>query len=107
MAQNILFTVLGAIRVEKDTKYTPANVPGETTAVRVSRGVRITDEFGQKTRIRGLKVVIAVTEVTAPDVPLPNVATIMHEGEIEKFSPDGTYTFLDSGIIEYGIYTAI
>jgi len=107
MAQNLIYTSLGGLRVVADTEYSKDNVPAETTVIRVARGVRITDELGSKTSIRGLRVVITISGLTAPDVPLPNVPVIMYEGEIYKFSTDGTYRFLDSGIIDYGEYTSV
>jgi len=107
MSQNIIYTSLGGLRVESDTEYTKDNVPAEVTAIRVARGVRITDELGSKTSIRGLRVVVTVSGLTDAITPLPNVPVIMYEGEIYKFSSNGTYKFLDSGIIDYGEYTAV
>jgi len=107
MSQNLIYTSLGGLRVESDSEYTKDNVPSEVTVIRVSRGVRITDESGSKTSIRGLRVVVTVSGLTSAVLPLPNIPVIMYEGEVYKFSSNGTYKFLDNGIIDYGEYTTI
>ncbi|WBC28531.1 hypothetical protein TPMD03_57 [Thiohalocapsa phage LS06-2018-MD03] len=107
MAQNILFTTHRGINVKAGETYTPNNANAQSTAVRISRGVRITDENGDSTRIRGLLVSVEVSGLTAPVEPLPNVPVIWYEGEIQKFSANGSYTFQTDGVIEIGEYTAI
>ena len=107
MSQNILFTAHRTINVKKDTSYTKDNANAESTVVRIARGVKITDEDGNKTPIRGLRVKIEVSGLTAPVTPLPNVPAVWKEGDYQKFHANGTYTFYDDGIIEIGEYTTI
>ena len=107
MAQNILFVTHRTINVKEDTAYDKNNANNQSTAVKVARGVRIKDANGDKTPLRGLKVLVEISTLTAPVTPLPNVPTIWYEGEVQKFHADGTYTFYDEGVIEIGEYVTI
>jgi len=99
-----VFTTYGAINVTKEYAYTADNVPAEATAFRIVRGVRILDSEGNKTPLRGLRVKVDVSGLTAPTTPVPNALTVFKEGEIAKLDANGTYTFYDEGVVEYGVY---
>ena len=103
MAHTTLFTAYGGLRVKQGETYDYTNVPAECNAVLLTRGVRITDETGSKTSIRGVRVRIVTTGLTAPSVPLDNVPIVWQEGEYMIFSGDSIYTFMDDGLVAYGL----
>lgn len=109
MAQDLLFTPYGSLFVKKDTSYTSADIPLEANVVFLSRGVRIQDEVGVDTRLRGLRVIVSVTGLTAPanPTPPPNIPMVWHEGTYLAFLATGTYTFLDDGVVTYGLRVAV
>lgn len=97
-------TPLGAMYVRKSqtSGYTSANVPIEANMVILTRGVRITDENGVDTPIRGVRVSVVDTGITAPVTPIDNVPFVWKEGTAFVFSSTGTYTFYDDGLVAYG-----
>ena len=102
MTKDILFTPYGGINVKVDTTYDYTNVPAEADIVKLTRGQRIKDEFGNDTKIRGVRVLITTSGLTQGANPIDNVPIVWHEGDAITFSPDGVYKFLDDGIIAYG-----
>ena len=107
MAREVLYTPYGAMRVEVDTSYSSNNVPSEANVVFLSRGVRINDEFGDKTPLRGLRMIVTTTGLTAPSNPIDNVPIVWHEGTYMAFASGFSYKFLDNGIVSYGKKVAI
>lgn len=106
MAQFTILQGMGALEVFPDSDYTSANVPASATAVHCQRGVRIIDEEGNNTPLRGLRVIITHNAIAATS-PLPNVPYIWLEGAELRFATGYTYKFLDRGIIGYGISVAV
>ena len=102
MSQNFLFTPYGGMQVKKDTSYTKDNISADADIVVLTRGVRITDELGNKTKLRGIKMSVSNSVITAPVAPLPNIPIIWLEGNAFAFDADSTYTFFDDGIVAYG-----
>lgn len=96
-----VYQPMGAIEVLRDASYTASNITSAANLVRLLRGVRITDENGNNTPIRGVRIVITNNETAAIN-PVPNVPFIWHEGDFLYFDPDYTYKFIDYGIIGYG-----
>ena len=107
MAKEVLYIPYGAIRVEIDTSYSTSNIPTGADVVYLSRGVRISDEFGEKTPLRGLRMIVTTTGLTPPVTPIPNVPIIWHEGTYMAFVSGYSYKFLDDGIVSYGKRVAI
>ena len=107
MAREVLYTPYGAMRVEVDTSYSSDNVPNSADVVYLSRGVRISDEFGEKTPLRGLRMIVTTTGLTAPSNPIDNVPIVWHEGTYMAFVSGYSYKFLDNGIVSYGKKVAI
>lgn len=103
MAQSVAYTPFGGLQVKADSSYTKDNVPATTNVVVLTRGVRIYDEAGNKTPLRGVRVLIEVTGLTAAVNPLDNVPQVWLEGEELTFHTNGTYTFFDDGLVMYGI----
>lgn len=106
MAQFTILQGMGALEVFPDTEYTSANVPASATAVHCQRGVRITDEDGNNTPLRGLRMTITHNAVAATS-PLPNVPYIWLEGTEMRFASGYTYKFHDRGIVGFGISVAV
>lgn len=102
MAKEILFTPYGALNVKKGSSYTHNNITSDADLVYLCRGVRITDEFGNETNIRGVRMTITITGLATPIAPLDNVPFIWKEGDIFTFHTNGTYLFHDDGIVGYG-----
>ena len=107
MAEEVLYTPYGAMRVKVDTSYSSDNVPNEADIVLLSRGVRISDEFGEKTPLRGLRMIVTTTGLTAPSNPIDNVPIVWYEGTYMAFVSGFSYKFLDNGIVSYGKKVAI
>jgi len=109
MAQDLLFTPYGGLNVKKDTSYTAADIYAESDVVFLTRGVRITDEVGDKTSLRGVRLKVSVTGLTPPTNPTPplNIPIVWVEGTYFAFVATGTYTFLDDGIVAYGKRVAV
>ena len=107
MAREVLYIPYGAMRVEVDTSYSSDNVPNGADVVLLARGVRINDEFGEKTPLRGLRMIVTTTGLTPPLTPIPNVPVIWHEGTYMAFVSGYSYKFLDDGIVSYGKKVAI
>ena len=107
MAREVLYTPYGAMRVEVDTSYSSDNVPNEADIVLLSRGVRINDEFGDKTPLRGLRMIVTATGLTPPTTPIPNVPIVWVEGTYITFASGFSYKFLDDGIVSYGKRVAV
>lgn len=106
MAQVTILKPIGALEVFPDTSYTAANIPAAADAVVCSRGVRITDENGDNTPLRGLRMSITYTGVAAV-APLPSVPYIWIEGTELRFDAAWTYKFHDRGIVGFGVSVAI
>lgn len=96
------YIAYGGIEVKKGQSYNTDNFPAETTMVRLMRGVRIKDEYGKDTPLRGIRVKITTTGLTAATTPLANVPTIWYEGEIAIFDDNTTVDVYDNGLITYG-----
>ena len=107
MAREVLYTPYGAMRVEVDTSYSSDNVPNGADVVLLDRGVRINDEFGEKTPLRGLRMIVTTTGLIAPSNPIDNVPIVWHEGTYMAFVSGFSYKFLDNGIVSYGKKVAI
>jgi len=97
-----LFTTLQGIQIKANMPYTADNVPTDADIIHICRGVKIMDENGNPTGLRGLRVLVENTGVTAPVTPVENVPVIWLQDENRAFLPTATYTFLDDGIIEVG-----
>ena len=102
MAQIGYFTPYGGLQVKVDTEYSKDNIPAQADVVVLTRGVRIYDETDSKTPLRGVRVLVTTTGLTAPVTPLPNIPIVWYEGRDFVFSVDSTYKFLDKGIVAYG-----
>ena len=96
-----VYKPMGSLEVSPDTSYTAANITSAANVVRLLRGVRITDENGNNTPIRGVRMVITNNEAAAT-TPIPNVPFIWKEDEFLYFSASYSYKFLDKGIVGYG-----
>ena len=101
-----VYQPMGSLEVSPDTSYTASNITSAANVVRLLRGVRITDENGNNTPIRGVRMVITNNEAAATS-PVPNVPFIWYEGDFLYFDPDYTYKFIDYGIVGYGIEVAV
>ena len=104
MAQGTIGTIKahGAIGMKAGDSLTIANLYNETNILRMARGVRITDEEGNNTPIRGARVTITCTGLTGNATPLPNVPAIWAEGITTYFDSTQTFTFQDPCIINFG-----
>jgi hypothetical protein len=102
MAREVLYIPYGAMRVEVDTSYSSDNVPNGADVALLARGVRISDEYGEKTPLRGLRMIVTTSGLTPPLTPIPNVPIIWHEGTYIAFASGYSYKFLDDGIVSYG-----
>lgn len=106
MAQDTIYKPFGAVEVFPDTSYTAANIPASANLIVLLRGVRIYDEAGATTPLRGVKVTIT-NNVTAATTPIPNVPFIWIEGDELRFDAAFSYKFHDHGIVGYGIVVAV
>lgn len=100
------YVPMGAMKAEANETYTTENISSAADTVVLVRGVRIVDENGKETPIRGARVNITNTETDAT-VPVPNVPFIWVEGFEMGFKAGYTYSFLDSCIIGFGIKTVV
>ena len=96
-----VYQPMGSLEVLPDASYTASNITSAANVVRLLRGVRITDENGNNTPARGVRMVITNNEAAATN-PVPNVPFIWYEGDFLYFDPDYTYKFIDYGIVGYG-----
>ena len=96
-----VYQPMGSLEVLPDTSYTASNITSAANVVRLLRGVRITDENGNNTPIRGVRMVITNNEAAAT-TPIPNVPFIWKEDEFLYFAAGYSYKFLDKGIVGYG-----
>ena len=103
MAQTKYYKPYGALEVLANHQYTAANIPSTANIVELLRGVRITDQVGEKTRNWGVRVVINPVGITPATTPLDNIPFIWKEGTFLIFDTNFIYTFLDKGIVGYGI----
>lgn len=104
MAQGTVGTFKGhgAISVKEGDTITLDNFYDETNILRMARGVRIKDEFGNETPIRGARVTITTTGLTGNTSPLDNVPAIWQEGITTYFDDTMTFKFHDPCIINFG-----
>lgn len=108
MAQIEIFVPFGGIQCEASGVYTSANVPSTCNAVQLTRGVRITDENGNDTRLRGCRVLITNNGEPTPTTQLSNVPFIWLENQPPiRFIVGASYQFLDSGMVTYGKMVAL
>lgn len=101
-----VYKPMGAVEVLPDTSYAASNITSAANVVRLLRGVRITDENGNNTPIRGVRMVITNNEAAAIN-PVPNVPFIWKEDEFLYFAAGYSYKFLDKGIVGYGKEVAL
>ena len=92
----------GGIQVKANTTYSSNNVPTQAEVVLLTRGVRILDDMGASTPLRGVRMLVVSTGLSAPVAPLTNVPVVWVEGQLMAFSAGFAYTFLDDGIVMYG-----
>ena len=104
MAQILLTAPMGGLRIDTSTTYTSANVPTGVDVVTLDMGVRITDESGALTPIRGVRMKVDKTGTTYPN---PNIPIIWVEGTTMAFTTSTNYTFLDEGRVSFGVKVAI
>ncbi len=107
MAQNTIYKPFGSIEVFPDTSYTAANIPASANITILQRGVRILDENGSTTPIRGVRVSITPTGVVAATSPLPSVPFIWRENDEIRFDAAFNYKFYDRGIVAFGIVVTV
>lgn len=101
-----VFKPMGSLEVFPDETYNNTNITSAANVVRLSLGSRIKDNDGKDTPIRGVRMRITNNETVATN-PVPNVPFIWYEGEFLYFDPDYTYTFLNYGVVAYGLEVAL
>ena len=104
MALITLIADVGGLRIDTNTTYTSANVPEGVDVVTLDMGVRITDENGALTPIRGVRMMVSKIGTTYPN---PNIPVIWIEGTTKAFTPSTNYTFLDEGRVSFGVKVSI
>lgn len=102
MAQASFFTPINALELEIGKQYTSTNIPASANVVILEMGERLTDNKGEITPIRGVRMQI-IDNVALATNPVPKVPYIWHEGEELRFNPAYTYVPLNWGIVSYGV----
>lgn len=105
MAQGTIstFKCLGSYYFKKGDTLTSANLPAGTNILRLAQGVRITDETGVNTPLRGARVTITITGITPAVNPLPLVPSVWVEGITTYFDTNHTFEFHEPCIVNFGI----
>jgi hypothetical protein len=98
----VFINPMGGVQVKANSTYSSNNIPPEAKIVSLTRGVRILDDLGTPTPLRGVRVLITTVGLTEPSNPLSNVPIVWVEGQSLVFTVGFTYTFLDDGIVVYG-----
>jgi len=106
MAQAEYYKPVGALQLKENDTYSKHNIPSACNTVVLVLGVRITDNLGVSTPLRGIRIMITHNETPATS-PRPNVPYIWYEGSELVFDADYTYTPLDTGIVAYGIKVTV
>lgn len=106
MATMELISPRGGLLVEPNVTYTSTDVPSALgiDTVTLTRGVRIVDEDGNPTPIRGVRMLVSVVGTTYPK---PNIPTIWFEGQSITFLASTNYTFLDKGLVSFGVKVVV
>lgn len=102
MAQVSFFTPINALELVVGQQYTTSNIPATADTVVLEMGERLTDNKGEPTPIRGVRMQIIDNEAL-PANPVPKVPYIWHEGTELRFNPAYIYVPLNWGIVSYGM----
>ena len=106
MAQDTFYKPINSMAIKANTTYTASNIPSVADVVVLQIGVRLTDQTGEKTPLRGIRMTITDNESLASS-PKGKVPFIWIEGESLLFDSAYSYTPLDNGVVAYGMRVAI
>jgi hypothetical protein len=104
MAQGTVstFECWGSYYFKKGDTLTASNLPSGANILRLALGVRITDEMGQNTPLRGARVTISISGITPPITPLPIVPSIWLEGITTYFNANHVFEFHENCVVNFG-----
>lgn len=102
MSQQLFYKPVNSLELVVGDTYTTANIPSVVDTVVLSMGVRLSDNKGELTPLRGVRMQIVDNE-TLPANPKPKVPYVWTEGTELVFDPDYSYVPLDWGIVAYGL----
>lgn len=102
MAQELFYTPANSLELIPGEIYTTANIPTGIDTVVLGMGVRLKDNTGEETPLRGVRMKI-VDNLALATTPVQKVPYVWIEGTELKFNPAYTYEPLNWGIVSYGI----
>lgn len=101
MAQQLFYKPINSLELIVGDTYTASNIPSAANTVVLGMGVRLKDNTGELTPLRGIRMQI-IDNVALPASPKPKVPYIWVEGTELVFDPAFSYVPLDWGIVAYG-----
>ena len=112
MAQTTIpmYKPLGTIHVKPEDQRVAENITADANVIILKMGVQLKGFDGQPTRLRGIRAIVKTTGMTPPITPIPNeseVQTVWLEGQALQINENTSVTFLDEGLIDYGIMETI